>query len=54
MDTRKYSKTKVILHPLKGLVMEIYASPFIRFAVGASLLMLSFGAMVFMLASALK
>ncbi|MDO5058592.1 MAG: hypothetical protein Q4D82_01465 [Neisseria sp.] len=52
MNEQDYSKSKIILHPLKGLIMETVSSPFIRFAVGASLLMLSFGAMVYMILSA--
>jgi len=37
----KYSKTRFKLHFLKGIDMETQSSPFIRFSIGAAILILS-------------
>ena len=48
MNTAKYSKARVEIHPKEGLKMEMYASPFVRVCIGVAVLLVAFGLLLLM------
>jgi len=48
MNTAKYSKARVEIHPKEGLKMEMYASPFVRGCIGVAVLLVAFGLLLLM------
>lgn len=48
MNTAKYSKARVEIHPKEGLKMEIYASPFVRVCIGVAVLLVALGLLLLM------
>ncbi|RKW11023.1 MAG: hypothetical protein D8H94_14210 [Cardiobacterium sp.] len=48
MNTAKYSKARVEIHPKEGLKMEMYASPFVRVCIGVAVLLVALGLLLLM------
>lgn len=48
MNTVKYSKARVEIHPKEGLKMEMYASPFVRVCIGVAVLLVALGLLLLM------
>ena len=48
MNTAKYSKAWVEIHPKEGLKMEMYASPFVRVCIGVAVLLVALGLLLLM------